>query len=1110
MSLNELQGDHRLERLFSPQDRDCALQLWILRIRRGEEVENRILYGRLLPYNHSDSTWYATDDEKFEPVGEHKAELIRVNLYFKSSKTADLLRILASGKDIAQLTAELALKLKPALAKRVATAALHPHIVFRPVAYLLNRDSRIKGTLSPHGSAGALSASLVQTDKVRLLSDSPDTNEALAKLAIGHLNADTGLRFDLDDAGRLGDVELLVFPTLDDGEQELLNVDWQQDGIALHVRLRTIQLPAYRKFRVRLGIYNNLQLVYSSITTVDIVTPDVLDCQFTLPERLRPIADEAEVEIYGVPEDNGTDDLCCRWRIGYIRQINLNVQMMGRSGHSFRFDWLEKVIKNPDLLPRVRAASAVDQTHAGNLSHVGGRLADSWVDANWAAESFLRRVHPQASDGRFFAKLSDSNGVSRLELVEWFKALLKNHPNHQVVVFDPWFEDAGIAMMLPNTTRDGDYIVFTSLPKPERKAERGWYTFFSSLKSWWQRLRSEDAVPKSRINTLLAACERMISLRKNVRLRIFALKFGLLHDRYILVIGNDAIPSAGFHLSNSLQKSNENHPLLITPIPADVLLRVHDYTKQLLKEAKQPRSNQGPSDPNITLLYDSTQQQAKVVKRIEPLYFLDLPRAGNVLAGWTGDDLLRGLAGTALKKVMAEKGFLDDQSLSLPELPGFSGCLNQADGNFSDFRDDWLILGELFANTTDGLQVIDEFPYRAQFLAFLSDYIRLAFSRKHSQEVDNPLSHVAVSYFQTPLLQLFHSANRPESFVHFVKYAALSWAEWYAVRLLWRHSPEALVSLATAQVTLLPLGVNEDYAVQLSLLSQIASEVAIAGETESEESQRTSLINSSNGFLQWMGWNLVDEELKKPSGFQTLDAALSGANLEKKVSVLGWLIQNHSHDQNATLFLTLVQTLNQTLTSILSADQTKALVDSLRGPVRKLSWSEPWLYRDIIEPLEAEGRLAADDLCQIWVEELCSHFVDETEGRGHLFRREAEGNVIEIAAQLYARSSSLQKQKSLKALRGVLLAAKREIQKPLASTSNWNKWNSALVVAMWIYSFTAWAKSKSSGSGADQPLIQLSGEARLLALTRPPDEWRSYLGSGSGELASFIEEVESL
>jgi hypothetical protein len=49
LSLDDLVKDGRLERLFSKHCRDCALQLWVLQVKSDNGIENRLLYGRLLP-----------------------------------------------------------------------------------------------------------------------------------------------------------------------------------------------------------------------------------------------------------------------------------------------------------------------------------------------------------------------------------------------------------------------------------------------------------------------------------------------------------------------------------------------------------------------------------------------------------------------------------------------------------------------------------------------------------------------------------------------------------------------------------------------------------------------------------------------------------------------------------------------------------------------------------------------------------------------------------------------------------------------------------------------------------------------------------------------------
>ncbi len=57
-----------------------------------------------------------------------------------------------------------------------------------------------------------------------------------------------------------------------------------------------------------------------------------------------------------------------------------------------------------------------------------------------------------------------------------------------------------------------------------------------------------------------------------------------LHDRYMLFVDQDHTCIRGYHLSNSIQKANENHPLLITEIPKDTCYKIQDWLLSDLNE----------------------------------------------------------------------------------------------------------------------------------------------------------------------------------------------------------------------------------------------------------------------------------------------------------------------------------------------------------------------------------------------------------------------------------------------------------------------------------------------------------------------------------------------
>ena len=239
--------------------------------------------------------------------------------------------------------------------------------------------------------------------------------------------------------------------------------------------------------------------------------------------------------------------------------------------------------------------------------------------------------------------------------------------------------------------------------------------------------RESDKLPHERINNLLANCEHNRRPLKRIKLRIYGLKEGRLHDRYLLIIGPDGLPIAGFNLSNSIQKAAENYPLLVTPILADILLKVEQYKSGLVQEAEAAQSAGGTENPSMRLLFD-TASSSTAPRRYEPLRFLEKARAGNVLSAWTGETSLQGLSGDRLKEQMVALGLLNDDSLALSRYGGLVriACDEQA-GDFTDFTATWEVLGEVLAHSPTGIADFANSNPNSAFLEFL----RIS-SRHHS------------------------------------------------------------------------------------------------------------------------------------------------------------------------------------------------------------------------------------------------------------------------------------------------------------------------------------------------------------------------------------------
>jgi len=777
-SLDDLLNDGRLARLFTKDARHCALQLWILQIKSDESIENRVIYGRLLPYSYSSDCWSSTDDDDFYIFQHGQAQVIRLSLYLKSVHCKELLRQFSAGLAISLISEKLNLGLSDNLKTRFGpTAIVANEVAYRPVAYLLNRDARdLRSLSSPHGGAGAFSASITQTNKEALFRLGRDYDVALTELVVKRLNVDTGLDFGSEDTSRFGDLELLVFPALDDLERQLLRVSWTDTRGALVARFNPMQLPYFTGFQFRLNIENDSQIIHSGVAIAERDVEGVFECKFELSDPLRTITDSTELEIFGYHGEHFREGtLCCRWRIGCFREIQLQGHLVGHGANPVKFDWLEKTTQ-PSASARVKTALTINHGKIGFTSRIGGREADPWVPANRGLTSLFTRLHPPKSEGRFFLRWTQSDGEGRLQFVEWFRTLLAKYQQHQIVIFDPYFEDAGLGLLLLCAESNSDYIIFRSLPKPSKE---------------YGANPSEFDKPTPRgIDNLLANCEHNRSLLKRIRLRIYGLKDGRLHDRYILIMGPDRIPVAGFNLSNSFQKAAENYPLLVTPIPPDVLLKVEQYKSGLVQEAEAAQPEGETEHLTMRLLFDSAASPT-APRRYEPLRFLENAQAGDVLSVWAGEPSLRGLSGNSLKERMVALDLLKNDSLALPDTAGLRNCLDQQADEFTDFSKTWEVLGELLAYSSIEDSSLRVFESEFGFLQFLARFLETSFNRAYDQ-MEKEFAVMGARFLRNSLDTLLHSSHKPDRCFHPTKYSALTWAEYFAIRILWWYAPDAL------------------------------------------------------------------------------------------------------------------------------------------------------------------------------------------------------------------------------------------------------------------------------------------------------------------------------
>ncbi|GEM_PF-771864 len=1121
ISIDDLIGDERLGRLFSGADLHCALQLWILQIRHSDSVESRVLYGRLLPYTYSNAKWSASDRDKFQSLAGVHAQVIRLNLYVQSSTCAELLRLLASGKAIDSISETLELDLSPELAARIGSVSLgHQALVYRPVAFLPNRDSHMRGTLSPHGHAGALSASITSTDKTSLFLVDGEYVPELIALAVSRMSEDTGLDFARSDKVRFGDLELLTFPALSDQERSLLDVQWVDERRGLAVRFDPVQLREVATVRFRVSLEDAGNVMHAATAKACLDNEGKYSHTFAITNYLSEQNDTADVEVYWAKSEQPDEEvLCCRWRCSFVREIALRGSMVGPRTSVIKSDWLQKTVQRDDLKARADSVMTVNRRTPTFNDAVGGRNADPWVSINREVSELFSSLFPAASKGGFFERSGIGDKAGRLEFAEWFKKLLAKYSDHQVVIFDPFFDTAGLDLILVSASGASDYLVFTSLPKQKKQAERGEGVMEEPAADMANEAEeagddeahdsyASDSDAPTRVQNLATSCEGSRELIADVKLRIFGMAAKRLHDRYILVAGHDGIPVAGFNLSNSLQAAAQNHPLLVTPIPADLLPKVDQYKQGLVREALAASQSQ-PQNSSMRLIFESGPTPAVAAASYDPLQILGHERAGDVIGAWTGNPSLSGLSGDQLIGRMKDAALILDGRIQLPDSAGMIRCVDALGGDYSGFSGTWEVLAWLIAHSPAGDEELPEIGQHPGLFQFLVGHLQSAVLLD-PESMESEIASTDASLIPQSLGNLLRTPYRAGELVHYTRLRPLGWAEYYALKLLWAHDAEALLTLFEGWLEHLKQPSSATGAVRTAAMNQAVSNISWSVQLGLNDAHRQKLLASQVGFLRWMGVAGLFKLLKKPDGLQQMLRELAVLTHLEKVQVLGAFIQWSSAGRDGEVPRAgLIDALHGLLPAMITANDLRTVVDSMRGHMGSLAWAEPWLFDDVVLPLLQKERAKYDDAAGIWQKEVKSMLDPLRSGASRLFDASREGRTLNVLAFLLANSEAKTQASILKDMERALGRCRRVIQQPLASTSSWSAWDDAITVSMWLLAFCKCAELyQTRGGSVSSDLTELSGQAELLMGPRPELERRAESGVGRRELLDFIGHAE--
>ncbi|CAB1368305.1 VPA1262 family protein [Denitratisoma oestradiolicum] len=607
-NLDVVTSDTRMDRLVGEHEKPCAMHIWLLQLRKDSLVESRVLYGHIAPSTYRNDAWSAPREDAFKQAGPTTSlQVLRISLFSYARTIRALLGRLLSGTTLEAASDELQLKLSSHDCSRFGNVRLGQQSTLRPTLHLPSRDY-YQGTslrLSPMNFASADSSAITNLEKSGIFHVGTEPDRDIAKYCVNVLERETGMKFSDIDSWRLGDIELLVYPSLDDDERPQFNIDG--DASSICVVLTSPMSGPESELQVRIRLLNDGGCFHTHIASLPPNTtfPARIVCK--LPPAAHRIVDACEVDIDAIYPKTGQSHACMRWGNHLVDGANISPRAAGDDTGTSN-DWLYRTPEqynkpggqaSQEPLTGDTPVSPNDREHSAN----------SWVAANRRNVFVMTHLLPRDSMG-FHVKHSKEEQIGRLEFVEWLRELFSHHRSAQITWLDPSMDDIGINLVNQYGVHGSHYLVLTEYPEE------------APLTDWTVRLLHDwgmgpepKALPESRIDHLKSACRKWASSPHGVRLRVIGIPSGEIHDRIILIRDTQLKPVAGYYLSNSLQRENENLPLVITAIPDAVLRNVTSYIDDMIARAFTTAGTKEGGNPN-PVIFDSVEHGTSKPKKL--------------------------------------------------------------------------------------------------------------------------------------------------------------------------------------------------------------------------------------------------------------------------------------------------------------------------------------------------------------------------------------------------------------------------------------------------------------------------------------------------------------
>lgn len=582
--------DLRLSPLMD-EDSIVLFQLFVLEIAKGTDKTYKIVYGWCISSTRTeiDSKIYCGTAEIVFSADGTKFSIYRVSLYHSPAMVVQLINKLCAFSSLKSAATDLGLDASALKfdVNYIPGPDSKKEFVLRPIIFnetntLITRDFYEKYSLnSAYKSVPSFSLIINNLAKLKLLQDAssaffPHWEKALLA-CLKYLKSETTLFFDLSGAARWGNIELINSQCSDafenhnvwfENSKESVKIDHKEVTSSKQVTV-IVEANAYtcnKKVIVGCFLTNGGQVTLDQCKEMFHAEGVKLETSFHCDEPISQIAVSVWVE-----EDAG----CRIWykhSVPLLRQIETTMGMVGTTG-TIKSDWLATIAKsNHKTKSAVSEAEKISRASYTKMT-IGNYDLDPWVAIDREFGELIAKINPPKSEGEFFPKgwsdESDEHGA--VSFLRWFQKITDRA--QKVMIQDPFFDTLGLDFLARTTNSSTEFIMLTCT-QVESKDDDG--------------IGTTEPNRAARIKKFL---KDYPSILDGIKLEIYDMRNkgggdkNQLHDRYMFIFEKNELVK-GFHLSNSIQGATKYSPLLITPIPADILRKVNDHMTQMINDTE--------------------------------------------------------------------------------------------------------------------------------------------------------------------------------------------------------------------------------------------------------------------------------------------------------------------------------------------------------------------------------------------------------------------------------------------------------------------------------------------------------------------------------------------